>query len=365
MSGCFRPEFEARAQRRSTALRFGPSLVSISALIWAGAAAADTTISTAVTTPVATSTANAGAPDNVIITGSVKPPGGAAVTPDSNNTVANTGGTLETQDVNNTTGILVKGGFTGAVTNTGVIEYDETTVAATSKLGVITGPFATGSGRFGVRLVGPGDFTGAINNAVGGTITVQGNDSAGISLETNLLGSVLNGGSVTVTGDRTYGIHTLGTVSGDVSSLGSVTVTGEGAQGITVGGNVGGGVIVQGAISVTGYRYTTRSTDTTFLGELVANDLLQGGSAVSILGNVARGFLVDAPPILDPNNADVDGDGIPDASETTGVITAYGSAPVVVVGAKDHAGHPGQRRNHGRHGLWLRQPRIDHRSGHL
>jgi hypothetical protein len=335
MSGSFRPgSSPGRASGRlSGSQRFGPSLVSVSALIWAGAAWADTTISTAVTTPVATSTAAAGQPDNVIVTGSVRPTSGAAVTLDSNNTVAITGGVLSTQNTDNTTGILIKGGFTGGVTNTGVIAYDETATPATNDKGIIDAPYATGTGRFGIRLLGPGGFTGVINNAVGGGITVQGNDSAGLSLESALVGSVLNGGAVSVSGSRVFGIRTLSTVSGNVSSLGSITATGQGAQAIAVGGDVGGGVIVQGAINVTGYRYTVRATDSKFLSELGPLQLLQGGPAVSIAGNVARGFLVDAAPTLSASNTDVDGDGIADASETTGAITAYGAAPAVVIGA--------------------------------
>ncbi len=333
MTGRFSPGFEpapARTAGRSAMLRFG---VSLSALIWAGAAAADTTISTAVTTPVATSTAASGAPDNVIVTGSVKPASGVAVTLDSNNTVTNSG-VLSTQNTNDTTGVLVKGGTTGSVANTATIEYDETaTPSDTNGDGNIDGPFATGSRRFGVRIIGPGAFTGSVTNVTGGTITVQGNDSAGISAETDVVGSISNAGVIAVTGDRSVGIKTTGAVSGNISSTGTLTVTGQGAQAISVGGNVGGGLIVQGPLSVSGYRYTTRSTDKTFLSKLGADDLLQGGSAISIGGNLGRGFLVDAPPALDANNADVDGDGIPDASENTGVINAYGAAPAVVVGA--------------------------------
>jgi hypothetical protein len=335
MSGSFRPGSspERASGRFSGSLRFGPSLVSVSALIWAGAAWADTTISTTVTAPVATSTAASGQPDNVIITGSVRPTAGAAVTLDSSNTVTITGGAVSTQDADNTTGILIKGGLTGGVTNTGIIEYDETAIPATNDRGIIDAPFAKGTGRFGIRLLGPGAFTGVIDNAAGGGITVQGNDSAGISLESALVGSVLNGGAMTVTGSRVFGIQTLSSVSGDVSSIGSITVAGEGAQAIAVGGDVGGGVIVQGSINVTGYRYTTRAGSSQFLSELGPLELLQGGPGVSVAGNVGKGFLVAAPPTLDPNNADVDGDGIPDAIETTGAITSYGAAPGVVVGA--------------------------------
>ncbi|HET8613168.1 MAG TPA: hypothetical protein VFL92_10420, partial [Sphingomonas sp.] len=57
------------------------------------ARAATVTIDSAKTTPVATATADNGAPADISITdkGSIKPTSGAAVTIDSNNSVANAG----------------------------------------------------------------------------------------------------------------------------------------------------------------------------------------------------------------------------------------------------------------------------------
>ncbi len=75
-------------------------------LVWAASAQAETKITTAVTTPVKTSTATAaGAPDDLTIdsAGSVKPTAaGAAVTLDSNNKVSNLG-TISFNGVNGAT----------------------------------------------------------------------------------------------------------------------------------------------------------------------------------------------------------------------------------------------------------------------
>ena len=65
-------KFSPRAARplwkfETNARRIGLSLVSLSALAWAVEAHADTTISTATTTPVKTSTVNNGAPDNIVV----------------------------------------------------------------------------------------------------------------------------------------------------------------------------------------------------------------------------------------------------------------------------------------------------------
>jgi len=107
------------------------------------------------------------------------------------------------------------------------------------------------------------DFTGdgkpdIIANS--GGITVIGNDSAGVSVETALDGSIATTGTIAATGDRSFGLHTTGPVSGSVTVGGALSATGQGAQGVAIGGDVGGGVVVNGAITATGYRYTTRPT---------------------------------------------------------------------------------------------------------
>lgn len=341
MTGYFSPRTRVFTEAARSPLRMGriaPCLVSASALIWATQAFADTTISNGTTTPVKTSTANGGAPDNVVVAagGEIKPASGVAITLDSNNTVSNSG-VIQFQDVNGVAGIQAIGGHTGSITNAGTITVNETTQQKdTDGDGDLDGPFATGSNRFGIQVIGPGAFTGPISNT--GSITVQGNDSAAISVETPLAGSLSNTGSITVLGDRTYGIHTLAGVTGNVSVMGTVSATGLNAQGVALGSDVNGAVVVQGTVTTTGYRYTTRPTDTyaPYLSKLDADDLLQGGPAVSIAGNVTGGFLVDVPPTIDANNPDVDGDGIPDASETSGAIISYGAAPAVQIGAVGH-----------------------------
>lgn len=287
------------------------SLVSLAtALGWTGEALADTTISSARTTPISTSTANSGAPDNVVITsdGSVKPASGVAVTLDSDNTVSNAG-TIQIQDQNDSTGVLALGGHTGSITNSGTITVNETTTNTdTNGDGNLDGPFATGARRFGVRVTGSQPLDGAIANS--GTITVRGDDSAGVSLEAALTGALTNSGTIAVTGSRTFGIRT-GAVGGDVTVSGAVSAAGESAEAIHIGGDLGGGLVVQSAVTATGYRYPTRSTDTSFLSKLGADDLLQGGPAISVAGSVGRGVLID----------------------TAGSVASSSAAPGVLVGA--------------------------------
>ena len=81
---------------------------------------------------------------------------------------------------------------------------------------------------------------------------------------------------------------------------------------------------IQGKIAATGYRYTTPPTDPS---KLDADDLLQGGPAVSIEGSVGQGIILAIPPkdnsTTDP---DEDDDGIEDSKEGAASVLSYGAA---------------------------------------
>jgi hypothetical protein len=303
------------------------ALTPVALTFCATSALAETVISTAVTTPVATGTAN----DDLRIssTGSVKPAGGAAVTINSNDSVKNEG-TIAITGANASTGILANTNLFGDIANTGTITIDESfTPTDTDNDGDLDGPFAQGSNRFGIHVLGGGTFFGNIANS--GTITVEGNQSAGIQVDSAMSGSFTQttGGTITVTGNDSYGIK-LGDVGGHVRlTNGSVKVQGANAVGVALDGNIGGALVIQNLISATGYRSTTAPADTS---KLDADDLLQGGPAVRIAGNVAGGILFDAQP-ANSGNTDSDSDGIIDSQEGTANISSFGSAPAVVIGS--------------------------------
>jgi hypothetical protein len=289
-------------------------------------AAAQQVISTAVTTPVTTS----GQDVTINSSGSVKPTAGAAVTINSSNSVTNQG-TIGITGANNATGILANTNLAGTITNSGIITIDENyTATDTDSDGDIDGPFAQGSNRFGIHVLGGGTFTGNILSS--GTITVEGNQSAGIAIDSSLAGSLtMSGGAISVLGDNSVGIRTAD-VTGNVSLInGTIKVQGANAIGVAVTGDVGGTVSIQNTVSTTGYRTTTVPADTS---KLDADDLLQGGSAVVISGNVAHGIVFDAQPAdASTTDTDEDDDGILDANEGTAAITSYGSAPAVLIGS--------------------------------
>ena len=251
-------------------MRFLLATTALGALAAAAPAYAETVISTAVTTPQTTS---ASGDIRISSSGSVKPTSGVAVTANTNNYVKNEG-TIAIQGSNNSAGIVANAGLTGEITNSGAITIDENyTPTDSDNDGDIDGPFAQGTGRYGIHVLGA--HTGVITNS--GTITIEGNNSGGMVLDGPLTGSLNNSGNISVLGDNTFGIK-AGDVSGNVAiSKGQIAVQGANAVGVSLGGNIGGSLVIQGTVQTTGYRYTSVPADTS---KLDADDLLQGGSAV-------------------------------------------------------------------------------------
>lgn len=331
------------------------------AAITVTAAHAETTVTDKRTAAIRTSTIKAGAADDIRITstGSVElTAAGPAVTVDSTNKVVNEGSILVSNQ-DGTTGILAQAGRGGGITNaTGAkIVIDETyTATDTDNDGDIDGPLAVGSNRFGIRTLGA--YTGDITNS--GQITIEGRDSAGIQLDGRLDGKLIQDGSIVVTGDRSVGVR-IGDVTGGVQPpvvgqystavriAGSVAVAGQNAVGVSVDGNIGGALVFQGNVSATGYRTPTPPSDTT---KLDADDLLQGGPAVRIAGNVAGGVIFAVPPKDNSTtDNDEDKDGIEDSKEGSASITSVGAAPAVEIGSATRAvtlgAVPGNADGHG------------------
>lgn len=291
------------------------------------AALADTSVSTSTTTPLKTSTAG-----NVTVAsgGTITlASGGTAVTVDSNNTatIASGGTITNTGGKDNDAGIVIEAGRNTTVTNGGTINVTESFNGAdTDSNGIVDGPIASASNRYGI-LVGAGATTTAtIKNT--GTINVEGLNSGGMVAKSNLTGSVSNTGTIKVLGDNSVGIGTKG-VSGNVTVEGTVAVVGAGAQGLVVGGDVGGAVRIQGAISQSSSYTNDAGTSKT----LSRTDLRSGKAAVEISGSVAGGILLDAAPYdLDSTKSDEDNDGVADSSEVTGTINSVGNSPALLVG---------------------------------
>lgn len=302
------------------------------------AASAQTTVSTARTTPITTSTATGTAADDIRITaeGSIKPTAaGPIVTIDSNNKVTNLGA-LSTTGVNDGVGVLIIGGKTGGLTNSATISLLEDYTASDSDSdGDLDGVFTQGSNRVGVRLTNAGAFTGDITNDATGIISIEGNNSAGMLLEGPIVGNVSNLGAISVIGDNAYGVRLTAPVTGKVTLGGQINVQGVNAVAQAIDSNITGALVLQGTTTATGYRYTSRPTTVDALNKLDADDLLQGGPAVRVAGDVSGGVLLQGLNFSTKVNSDgtTTTTTVSSSSSGTSSITVSGQAPALQIGS--------------------------------
>ncbi|HWQ87750.1 autotransporter outer membrane beta-barrel domain-containing protein [Brevundimonas sp.] len=313
--------------------------VAIAPLMAASGAMAEVVISTARTTPIATSNATGSGPDDIRIAGggAINVASGAAVTVDAseNFTIDSAGAVTMALAANGATGVLVNPGVASTLTINGSISISDTigTYPDSDSDGDLDGPWATGSGRYGIRYAAGAPVTGDLIIGVSGVINVEGANSYGVLIESGLTGKLQSQGAVRVFGDNSIAIRTQGPITGAVTLMGAVSARGANVSAVSIGGDVGGRLTLQGDINASGYRYTSRGGDA-FEEKLDAEDKLQGGPAVIVAGNVAGGVIVDRAPVdADTANADEDGDGFPDASEPEGAITSFGAAPALVIGS--------------------------------
>jgi hypothetical protein len=280
---------------------------------------------------VATATAGA---DVVVADGCTINPraNNAGVTLNSNNNVTlQAGSTVSNVDVSNSTGILVTGNNTGSVDNLGDISLTMSFVAPEAgNTGIAGGPFATGTNRIGVEVTN-GQLTGSVTNDVGGTITIQGNNSTGILITQtgSVTGDLADNGTISVLGNQTFGMHIEGAVGGNVTVGSDISAQGVGAQGLVTAAPIGGQLIIGGEITSTGYRTTTAPEVTTILNTLGAGQVQQGGSTVVVGGSVMDGINVAGEITT--------GTGSTATVTSAATISQFGSAPAVIIGAKSQA----------------------------
>ncbi len=320
-------------------------------LALAAPAFAQVQITTATTAPVTTQTAGTGGtPADITITstGSItldEQDNTTAVTMNSNNSVTNQGA-ITLPDSDNATGVRILPNFTGSLTNSGSISLlEDYTRTDTDNDNDLDGPVAIGTGRTGILLESGGTMTGDIR--LTGGVTVEGNDSAGVSLRSVLNGAYVQDSGITVTGANSYGVDIREDVSGDVLIGGGVSVNGENSAALRVLGNVGGEFMIDSNIIATGFTSTTISNyaDPDFLGpndvpiadRRDADDLLAGGPAVQIRGDLAYGFLLNGAAVGGVDPTDDIKDVIQDFNEnrSQGQISMIGSSYGVLITPED------------------------------
>ena len=340
----------------------------------AAQASAQTTVSASTSTPVVsnggTVTVNTGVSITPTVAGtataqaaavtqnvSLTPPSTTAIT--TVNSVSNLG-SLTYTGVNYATGILINGGVNGAsapagsVANVGTITLSETTsYTDTNNDGIVDsntkvlGQYAAGKNRYGIQTTGA-QYHGGI--ATSGSINIIGENSAGILIGANgISGNLSNLGTIAVTGgnsgttDVSYGIDVLGAVR-SVNLSGTITALGQNAVAVNLSGPVvgattttngvstytPGSVDINATITATGYRSTTAPTapaELALVKAAASSELLQGGPALAIGGDVTGGISLDRAVAASGSGSSTT------AAVAGAVITSDGRAPAVLIGS--------------------------------
>lgn len=280
--------------------------------------AADAMISTARTTPIATSTADGASPGNITVTseGSVRVATGPAVTLDSSHTVTNNGAIEVTQEANAVGVQIATGGagntLTGSLADNGTISI--TGPAESSAL------WPTYVNNTGIQVSGAGIFNGSITRGAGSVLTVGGNGGTGIAVLSQMNGALTNGGVIRLGRQESFGIKTLSAISGDITNTGQIETTGQESIGIYAGGNVGGAIINRGTV-LTGAPASTDSSGT-------AVAAVRGGQALWVAGN-AGGIFLDGNALTKEQE---EASGIPDGATPDSLLSVRGAAEAVLIG---------------------------------
>ncbi len=299
-----------------------PALLASASLMGLQVAKAQDTISTAITTPVATATANNGSPEDVTIAsgGSItlsSTATGAAVQLNSANNVSNAGA-ITIDDANNIAGILVSPSGL-SVANSGTISLTDSTPETT--LGV-NGSLTNGTARYGIWVSGQSAYGGGITESAG-SISVLGNNSAAVRIDTGgMAGGLSLAGTTSLTGINGYGVQTLGLISGisntvsgfnaGISVTDSLTAFGAGSSAISIGGQVTNGLYIDSTVQSNAYYSGAQDTS----------------RPVSLpVGFAAKNEEIAGPGII--VGANVGGIELDSAA----IVTSLGSSPAIVIGA--------------------------------
>lgn len=285
--------------------------VSLSVLA-AVPALADEEVNSERTTPIETATAGnivIGTNGRVTLTGI---PGPAVVLNSDHDVTVESTGRITIEEVSGATGVELVAGNTGDFTHGGLISLGDGYTAADgddddlvdlngdgipeTDLAEADGAFAPAdqTGKTGVLVSGSGSLVGNIVFEAGSSISVEGQDSFGVHVESGatVAGDLLMGGAITLVGERGRGALIEGDVEGDLRIGGGINVVSPDGEGLAVEGDVKGGVQITGNVATTGYRLTSRTSEGRFAVYEDADDNLNSGSAVRIAGSVDNGIFV-------------------------------------------------------------------------
>ncbi|WP_443747622.1 autotransporter domain-containing protein [Asticcacaulis solisilvae] len=314
--------------------------VGLALSAFAGTASAATTISTATTSAVSTSTTG---DLNVDTGGSITLTSGNAITVDSDNTVVVNGSINMSASSDNSTAILINGGHTSGLATAGsIIVTDNYTASDTVNTDAVAdGPFAQGTGRYGIHSTGATPFIGNVSLNTGTTIQVEGNQSYGVVFDNSITGNFTTKAAITQQGDDTVGIWLKNGVTGNTYLSGSIAGHGSNARAVVLNGAYTGLVNIDGSYSTSGYA-TTSPTGLTAdqVTAILATpaDMYQSGATVTLAGTFAQGVRFSTSVTdSDTTNTDEDGNGIVDTDQQSSSIAAYGTAPGLLIGSSTTA----------------------------
>ncbi len=211
------------------------------------AVAADLTISTATTVPVATSTGNGAGPGNITLdtAGSIVVGTPTAITIDSSNSASSSGSIASSAAANARTIFIDLGQTTARNITSGFINNNVVTAIG---LDATNADYANSINNSAVYLSGLGTFTGSITNTSGGTLLAGGNKAVVVAIRGAMTGDLVNLGTINALGDGSYGILSTGAITGNVNTGGVIAAGGKDAVGAYFGGAITGVLTHSGAV---------------------------------------------------------------------------------------------------------------------
>lgn len=238
--------------------------------------AQEVTISDERNTSISTSTANGGSAANIIIdtSGSIVVDSGTALIIDSDNVVT-VNGNIDNNAQNDAIGINI------VVPDAGT-RISDLTVSEGINISSVGDNNNLGSNNYGLLVEGDGTFQGDIEFNALGDIRLFGDNSAGISIQSDLQGSLTIDG-VAITGDNSNAVEVFGTVDGDILTNSIINARELNNHGVYIGGDVNGSYKNIGSIQ-TG---TDSSTD---FRTNITTAAISGIASVRISSNISGGF---------------------------------------------------------------------------
>lgn len=219
--------------------------VSTAMLIVTGVAAVnaqDVTIDKDTKEALKTSTVNNSTGGNILIDAGVEvklSDPGTVVTVDSSHNVTNDGTILNESD-GNSTGIAIDA--TNPLSSI-ILNNSEVQIGPSA---IDKDPTAA---NFGIHLSGTSVFTGNIQQSSTGRLLIKSLDGAGIQLDSEMVGDILNEGSIVMAGEGADAIRVNKALTGNIINDGVMTSQGVSSTGIKINADITGTILNGGSIT--------------------------------------------------------------------------------------------------------------------